>query len=192
MIKAIIFDCFGVLTLESWLAFRDEHFLHDDEKLAQAKLINKDFDSGKISFEQFIKLIAELAEKDEKETYERIDHTPKNEALLTYIKTNLHGEYKIGMLSNVGANWLETMFSREDLALFDAFALSFEIGYSKPDRRAYESILNMLHVTADEAVFIDDQARYVAAGIEAGITSLQFVSTEQAISELENLLAKHA
>lgn len=192
MIKAVIFDCFGVLTLESWHVFRDAHFTEGTEEFAQVNLINKDFDSGKLSFAQFIKAVAELAGTDEDETIRQIDHTPKNKELLEYIKSSLHGKYKIGMLSNVGANWLETMFSAEDLALFDAFALSFEIGYSKPDKRAYEAILNMLNVAAEEAVFIDDQARYVAAGIEAGITSLQFVSTEQVIPELENLLAKHA
>src|SRR5215831_5798242 len=63
---------------------------------------------------------------------------------------------RIGLLSNFSAD-LRTMLAQQDiLRLFDALAISAEIGIMKPDPAAYQAILAMMQMEAHTCVFIDD------------------------------------
>ena len=188
MIKAIIFDCFGVLTTEAWLAFKYAHFGNDPEKMTHATVLNHRFDARLISNKDFIGGIAELAGVREQAVSDALHGTELNEALLDFIRHGLKPHYKIGMLSNIGPDWLASMFSNDDLALFDAITLSYEIGFIKPDQRAYQAAVNRLDVTAEECIFIDDQERNVTAAKEQGMYGIVYRNTPQAIAELSKLL----
>ena len=94
MIKAIIFDCFGVLTSEGWLAFKSEQFGHDAALQQQAANLNKQADAGFISHEEFVRSVAELASISEAEVYAAIDVNAPNEKLFTYIAKKLKPRYK--------------------------------------------------------------------------------------------------
>jgi putative hydrolase of the HAD superfamily len=186
VLKAIVFDCFGVLTSDGWLPFAEKHFGHDAALKQQAHDLNKQVDSGFLSYDEFVEQIAELAHVPVTEAYADIENNVANERLFAYIQT-LKEHYKIGMLSNAGANWLHELFSPEQGALFDAVVLSFEIGTVKPDPRAYHAICDKLGVGPEEAVFIDDIERYATGAKDIGMHAICYKNVDQVIADLEAL-----
>ena len=54
---------------------------------------------------------------------------------------------------------------------FDTIVLSFEVGLRKPDPAIYRVGLDRLGVTADRAVFVDDQPDYCDGAAALGITT---------------------
>lgn len=187
MIRAIIFDCFGVLYADDWIVFKSKYFGHD-EGIAQAaeKLLNQS-DLGIIEYDDFIGAVAKMAGISFREAFQEIENEVSNTDLLAYIK-ELKSNYKIGMLSNAADNWLTEMFTPEQLGLFDEIALSYEIGSAKPEHAAYKHIADKLGVELRECVFIDDQERYCRAAEDFGMKAIVFKNNEQVITELNELL----
>lgn len=188
MIKAVIFDCFGVLAGEGWTPFKEKYFINNPELLAKASVLNVDLDIGKITFPEFVKQVSILAGTDYDYTYKFIDDTPVNEDLLDFIEKELKGKFKVGMLSNAGENWLDTMFTKQQNQLFDQAVLSYEIGYAKPDAQAYQYITEKLDVSPQEAVFIDDQHKYIVGAEEFGLRTIHHKDNKETIKRLEQLL----
>jgi putative hydrolase of the HAD superfamily len=188
MTKAIIFDCFGVLTTEGWLPFKAKHFSHDPELSKQATDLNKQANAGLISFDDLVEKVAKLAKVPAGKVAKAIDVNVPNDPLLGYI-AELKPRYKIGMLSNAADNWLDKLFSPKQVGLFDAISLSYEAGFLKPHPVAYESIADKLGVALDECIFIDDQERHCAGAREAGMRAIRYESFDQLKSELEKILA---
>jgi putative hydrolase of the HAD superfamily len=190
MIRAVIFDCFGVLVSESWLAFKQRHFGDDAERAGEATNLMQQADAGLLSQRDFIHQIAELSGIPEDQVRHELDTNQPNAALFDYIQSELKPHYKIGMLSNVGGDWLHKLFSDEQVELFDALALSFETGITKPAEQAYITAADKLGVAVGECVFVDDQERHCTGAREAGMQAILFKSFEQARGELDKLLAK--
>jgi HAD superfamily hydrolase (TIGR01509 family) len=190
MIKAIIFDCFGVLTTDGWLPFKRKYFRNNPALEAEATSLNKQVDAGLASYEEFESSIARLASVSLAEAHKAIESNVPDDELFEYIGSELKPNYKIGMLSNAGANWLGRLFLPEQVALFDAVALSYEMGFVKPDPRAYLSIAARLGVEPSECIFVDDQQRYCTAAIEQGMQAILYSSSEQLKDELAPLLPK--
>ena len=188
MIKAIVFDCFGVLTTEGWQEFKQTHFAEDAEKLEEANKLNSLADSGKMKHEQLLPMIAQLAGIPTSQAIAEIDDYQTNKKLFHYISEHLKPKYKIGMLSNVSDDWLNRMFSNEQRNIFDAFALSFQMGFTKPDKRAYEYIAEKLGVSLEECVFIDDREHYVIASEKYGMKGILYNDFSQFKQDIENIL----
>jgi HAD superfamily hydrolase (TIGR01509 family) len=188
IVKAVIFDCFGVLATDGWLPFKSKYFAHDASLMQQASDLNKQNDAGLKSYEDFIKEVSYLAHVDPQIAIDSIEGNAPNEPLFNYIDT-LKNDYKIGMLSNAGANWLERMFTRQQIALFDQIALSYETGFIKPRPEAFQVILDRLNVSAESCVFIDDQPRYGEGAKDIGMKFIHFKDNEQVIAELNKILA---
>ena len=191
MIKAVVFDCFGVLTSDGWLPFKNKYFGHDSELLEQASDLSKQSDAGLISYHDFIEGIASLANLSVSETYHQIENNVADSELFAYIET-LKPKYKIGMLSNAAENWLPEMFTPEQLGLFQAVSLSYETGYIKPQPQSYATIAERLGVDLAECVLIDDQERYCSGARDEGMQAIVFRNTQQAIADLTALLASNS
>src|SRR6185312_696180 len=123
MIKAIIFDCFGVLATDELLPFWREYFDDKPALLEEAKQLVRQVDAGQAGYSAMIRRLAEMAGVPEEAVRTRIKHNVPDEALFTYIKSTLKPRYKIGFLSNAGQNWLPDIFQPEQIAIFDAIAL---------------------------------------------------------------------
>ena len=188
MIRAIIFDCFGVLTTEGWLAFREEYFASDPTLLEQALELMPQLDAGLITYQQFVSQVARMADVSESFVHSRLDNNVPNEQLFDYIKTKLKPHYRIGMLSNAGDNWLGEMFDAAQLSLFDAVALSYETGHLKPYPEAYRTIAEKMSIEPEEAVLIDDQERHCTGANEVGMKAIWYKDFKQMKTELEKLL----
>lgn len=189
MIKAIIFDCFGVLTSEGWLPFKKKHFGHDHKLEQEATDLSKQLNSGRLSNREFVDQAAALAGVAPEDARRAIERNAANEELFDYIEQELSGRYKLAILSNAGGNLLRELFTARQLAPFDKAALSFETGYVKPDRRAYEHVAAMLGVEPEECVFIDDQQRHCSGARDAGMQAILYQDFEQFKKELEPLLS---
>ena len=188
MIKAVIFDCFGVLATDGWLPFRDAHFGDKPDLLEQARAYNVRVDSGLMSYQEFMKWLADTTEVPFTDVRHMIEGNVPNEQLFAYIRDYLAPTYQIGLLSNAGANWLDRMFEPWQVDLLDATVLSCDLGVTKPHPLMYETIAVKLGVLPEEAVFIDDQPWYVEGAKAAGMQGIHYQDAEQTIAELKGVL----
>jgi putative hydrolase of the HAD superfamily len=72
--------------------------------------------------------------------------------------------------------------------LFEVIISSAEMGVKKPNPHIYRIMLAQLKVTASEVVFIDDTLENIEVAQSLGIPCIHFKSTDQMISELDQLL----
>lgn len=186
MIRAIIFDCFGVLTTDTWKEFTAAL---PKEQLEPARELNRVYDAGHITKTEFVKAIQSLTGKQVKYVEDLLDNEVfKNEELLRYI-AELKRHYKIGLLSNIATNWVREKFlSATEQQLFDAYAFSFEVGAAKPDAKMYAAITERLETTPEECIFVDDVEGYCTAAEDLGMRAVCYKNFTQMKAELERLL----
>ena len=189
MIKAVIFDCFGVLAVDSWLPFKEEHFGGDPRLVDAATKLNRQADSGVISNQEFIEEIARLAGVATELASQEIGRNPANRPLFNYIEQNLKGKYKLGVLSNASTDWTSRLFTPEQLELFDAIVMSYQIGFIKPDPRAYQAISEKLNSNLEQCVFIDDQERHCDAAREIGMKAVWYRDFKQFNADINQILS---
>ena len=189
MIKAIIFDCFGVLVTDGWKAIREE-FVSDIDRTETAHALDVRVNAGLMDYDDFIKQVAKLSGLTTQEVRSRINDTVPNQRLFDYIKRDLKPDYKIGLLSNVNKGVIDELLTNEQLDLFDEKVLSFERGYTKPDARIYQDILNKLTTEPEEAVFTDDIERYCVAAEDLGVKSIQYKDFDSFYKSLNKILEK--
>ncbi len=190
MIKAIIYDCFGVLITDRLQELRDEVAERNpsaaNEMMELIRAVNKGILEPEVTRPQIAALCG--LSVDEYRAY-IVSGEGKNEPLFRHIET-LKPLYKIGMLSNIGKRSLENRFSAEELAkYFDAVVASGDIGYAKPELEAYRIAVERLGVEPGEAIFIDDRAVFCAAAEQAGLRAIEYVDFAQYKRELTELLA---
>ena len=190
MIKAIIFDCFGVLATDTWQAFLDSLPKGVDKQ--RARDARRAYDAGMLSKEEAAAEISAATGKHFAELDERADTEPaKNIALLKYVE-HLRGQgYKTGILSNVASNWLrDTFLSADEQSLFDDFVLSYEVGLVKPDLRMFTIAAERLGMAVEEVVLVDDKERYCTTARELGMQAVCYQNLPQLKRELEKILSK--
>lgn len=188
MIKAIIFDCFGVLTTEGFRVFCDQYFKDSPEKKAAAQAAMDQLSLGNMQYDEFHKKLAQLANVDRKTVDDYLSGNKPNQPLFEYIRDSLKPKYKIGMLSNTGADWLDQLFTPEQIALLDNVIQSYKLGMAKPDPRIYEAAARNLDVRPSECVMIDDIARYCQAARDTGMQAILYQDFAQMKTELEKIL----
>lgn len=187
MVKAILFDCFGVLATDIWLAFCDA--LPAGVDLQRASDLNKAFDRGMVTRQEFVDGVR-AATGQEPPDIGRLTagQLGKNDALLAYI-SELKQSYKIGMISNISSDWItEELLTAEDQALFDDMVFSHKVGLTKPDPRIFELACERLDVLPEEAVMVDDRAGYITAAQDCGLTGILYTNLADFRAELDGLL----
>lgn len=185
MIRAIIFDCFGVLCTEGWIPFKRHHFADDPSRGDQATELSRQLNAGLMSYDDFKAQVAALAGVTPADVSEAMHSNAPDEDLFEYIRTSLKPHYKLGILSNAGGDYLSTLFTQEQLALFDQASLSFATGHIKPDSQAYLGAAAALGVRPEECVFIDDQERHCTGALGAGMHAVLYSDPDQLQRELK-------
>ena len=71
---------------------------------------------------------------------------------------------------------------------FDGGILSYTVKLTKPDPKIYKLLLDRYSLIPEECVFIDDTLKNVKAAILLGINGIQYISGEQARSDLNKML----
>lgn len=174
MIKAIIFDCFGVLAREMWTPFRDQYFGTSGKDFDWANEQMRAVSKGNMTAKEFADVISQHTGVDADGFLKLLHDNPPNTELFDYIRDYLAPKYKIGFLSNVGADRLSDLFTEEQLGLIDEFALSYDIGSAKPEPKAYMHIAQKLGVTPEDCIFVDDIKKYCVGAEKVGMKSIQY------------------
>jgi len=188
MIKAIIFDCFGVVitdTLESAYSSLGGKFQEDLPEIRRILLAS---DKGEI-----LSTYAELAElvRVTESTFSTAISSGRevNKELLEYINSKIKPDYKVAMLSNVGKGMLPQIFGRGFLEkYFDVIIASGDIGFAKPEARAYEIAADALSVRLDECIFIDDRIEYIEGAQHVGMKTILYENFGQLRTDLQRLI----
>jgi len=190
-IKAIIFDCFGVLLVapgfDALLRDFPQHKIEINDLILQS-------DYGIISLQQFNNSIAKLTGLQIREVESQYwDINVRDETVISWVhELKLMGKYKIGLLSNVGSGWLDGLLPETSGGnLFDATVLSHDVGMIKPDPKIFELIAEKLDVTPHECIMIDDRPSNIDGAEHADMRGIVFESIDQTRAELEHLLELH-
>jgi putative hydrolase of the HAD superfamily len=85
---------------------------------------------------------------------------------------------KVAIVSNCTESTRPLLVKLGVTALADAVILSCEVRSAKPAAEIFWCALDRLGVSADAAVFVDDQARYCAGAVAMGISAAQIVRGE--------------
>lgn len=187
MIKAIIFDWFGVCTVENWstcFARKLQAKLGLDEALIISKFreIDQSFARAELNSEQFLKKFITSLDKDlnPQDFYYIFNTIPDlNEELFEFI-VKLKKYYKIFLVSNnfgpVFPNYEKKINFNE---YFDALFLSHELKASKTQEKIWKVVLSKLEYSPAEILFIDNRERYCEQANKVGISTVLFKNNEQ-------------
>ncbi len=116
-----------------------------------------------------------------------------NDMLIEYMRSLRGRGYKLAICTNNVREWeplWRAMIPVDEL--FDVVIDSAFVGTRKPEPRIYELTLERLGVAAPAAVLIDDIELNCTAARELGIPAVWFVDSEQAIADVEAILADGA
>ena len=188
MVKAIIFDCFGVLTADTWKEFVATL---PEAQRRPASDLNRAYGAARISKQEFLGSIKKLTNRQPIDIDIPNNNdlgTTKNSQLLSYIAT-LKRNYKIGLLSNVASGWIKERFlTSEEQALFDDFIFSHEVHMTKPDPGIFSLAAERLGVPLQTCVLVDDAEHYCAIATKLGMKSVCYRNFQQTKADLEKLL----
>lgn len=190
-IKAIIFDCFGVLIMSGGNSLK-----HDFPNLSQElRDLTLQSDYQYIDRKEYDQKIAEITGIPVSEVESR--YWAKNiryEPVFEWIRSlKDEGIYKIGLLSNIGKEWLDDFLPEaERHDLFDGEILSGVVGIVKPDVRIFEMMAEHLGVETYECVMIDDLLSNTEGAARAGMATVLFGSVQDAKADLQRVIAEHA
>lgn len=193
MIKAIIFDFFGVLIGDGFdVTYRtaggdpvkDKAFIQD-----LLDLTNR----GEITTDEFRdKLCKQLGISAEDYQLSMRTAEVVNQELLEYIKT-LRPKYKTAILSNANIGSLERRIERKVLKEhFDDLIVSAEVGFVKPEPEIYKLAASRLGLEEGECVFVDDREGYVNGAASVGMYAILYEDFAKFKKELEELLTAGA
>jgi epoxide hydrolase-like predicted phosphatase len=186
MIRAIIFDCFGVLTTDLWQEFVTGLSLNQQHDVSA---LNRAYDAGHLDRDDFMRAVVDLTGKQPHYVEDQqMGDSPKNTALFSDIKV-LKQSYKIGLLSNIGTDWVREHFlTTEDRALFDSLVFSFEVGLAKPDERIFRLACDRLGEPPEACVLVDDIERNCRGAEDIGMRAIVYQNLTQMRAELHKLL----
>jgi len=190
MVKAIIFDCFGVLLGNAYKTHLAEVEQTDPEKAKEIKAINHAADLGILSSDESAKYISSLFNMDVEDFLEEQKSVEvPNAELLNYI-AKLKQNYKIGLLSNISSrDRLSIRFVNGELeSHFDTIVSSGDEGYVKPQPEIYEIAATRLGVSPLECLFIDDIAEFCEGAKAVGMQSIQFLNNKQCILDISAVI----
>lgn len=190
MIRALIFDCFGVL-------YRDNLSLLFEivpaDKRTQLRDIVHASDHGLISRQEYYEYIASLSGKtiDDIQVLSAQQYN-RNESLVE-LATSLKSRYKIGLLSNIGNETMDSLFPADERkTIFDAFILSSDVGLIKPSREIYNVTAEQLDEQPEDCLMIDDIPANVEGAKQAGMQALLFTTNQQFQHDFAALEANNA
>lgn len=188
MIRGIIFDCFGVLHLDTNSAYFARFPGHEEE----LHDLNLRADHGFVDKADYLTEAATIIGTTEREVAEGIaTESTLNEPLAKYIEQTLRPHYKIALLSNIGRGWINDFFDTHQLhGLFDEVVLSNEEGITKPNPLVFQHVADKLGLSPDECVMIDDREENCEGAKAAGMTALSYTSNDTLYRDLAALLSR--
>lgn len=192
-IKAIIFDLGRVLVNvdidAGFFGYLRSHSPSADESIS--KMMDNDlfaaYNTGRLSPQEFHTRLCERFGLQH--SFDEFKHLwchvfspmPGMQELVTALKK----QFRIGLLSDTDPlHWAHIADRFPVAALFDRPTLSFQIGFRKPDRRAFWAAANAVDTPPPQCLYIDDLSVNVAGAAATGMDAVQFMSVPQLKQEL--------
>jgi HAD superfamily hydrolase (TIGR01509 family) len=191
MLKAIIFDCFGVLVGRG---FDETYRSVGGDPYADREFIRSILGRTNMGLISPVEFRQEIVNQlhispEEWQAAVRLAEQPDKD-LLNYIET-LHKKYKIAILSNANKGVVQRKLGEECVErCFDVVVISAEVGTVKPDPAIYEYTATCLGIKPAECVFIDDLNGYVQAAEKVGMCGILYHNFDQLKSDLVALQHK--
>jgi putative hydrolase of the HAD superfamily len=191
MIRAIIFDCFGVIVTDALQVVHDELYAKNPAAAAEIRDLVRASNRGLLDPQKSNQRIAEILGIDFEAYQKRIrDGEAKDQRVLDLAK-KLRRSYKTAILSNISATGLAKRFTPEELReCFDQIVASAEIGHAKPEQEAYTVTAERLGVRLEECIFTDDRRDFCDAARATGMKAIEYHDFDQFQSELNDLLGE--
>lgn len=186
-IKAIIFDCFGVLVTDGKNSLKTDFPEHAQE--LHDLFMRSDY--GHITSDELEQAITELlgvSLEDRRARYERDNVI--NESVVSWIRElRAAGEFKVGLLSNVRRGGIDDFLpkSLRD-ELFDQVVLSGEVGIIKPAKEIFEIMAERLDIQPYECIMIDDLLKNIDGAHLAGMEAVLFTNVHDTQVEVARIV----
>jgi len=175
MIKAVLFDFFGVIYPDTFWGLANQflpertdeqhQLLHDGIKKANLNYITQD--------DLWVEAAAIFGVEVEQVLTALNKFGGADTVLLEKVALLKQRGIKVGILSNVGTGTISEALGTA-VELFDVKVLSGDIGHMKPDLQAYEFALDKLGVAPKECLFFDDIPRNVRGAESAGMHAVHY------------------
>jgi putative hydrolase of the HAD superfamily len=198
LIKAIIFDFGRVISSQKPVSLFRAY--EDDLGLVSGTINQIMFESqawqdaliGRISAKEFWHMVGPALGLDSREKidgFRKRYHADESidRGVMDLIR-QLHGRYKLAVLSNSPPGLARWLSDWGILDLFNEVYCSGDEGMVKPQPAVYHSTLKRLGALPHEAVFIDDTSGHVEAAQSLGIHGIRFTNAEQLELALNRLL----
>lgn len=97
----------------------------------------------------------------------------------------LHGKIPLGLLSDTDPlHWDYIRRRFEFVAIIDNPTLSFQTGFRKPSKEAFEAAVKNIGVNASCCMYVDDLMENVAGAKKTGLDAVQFLGVEKLRQDL--------
>ncbi|MGB4759436.1 MAG: HAD-IA family hydrolase [Candidatus Saccharimonadales bacterium] len=189
MIKAVIFDCFGVITTDGLDVLITECEVGKPSLRGQISDVIDRANRGRMPLDESRRRVAQLLDMTPHE-YSMGVHAreARNNDLLEFIR-QLRQTYTTVLLTNVTRESLNKRFTRRELeTYFDYQFVSGELGIAKPDIEIYECVLTSLNMPASACVFTDDRQRFLDPAFVMGMHTILFKNNEQFFADIAGIL----
>jgi HAD superfamily hydrolase (TIGR01509 family) len=189
-IKAIIFDCFGVIITDGLEAVLQDLDRSKPEAREFISVTIRKNNSGLMTPRESNQRIADYLGMTTAAWQQMVSvGEVRNAELLDWIVALRRHYYKTALLSNVGRGSMGRRFSEAELErLFDVVVISAEVGMLKPDPDIYRLTAERLGVTPAECLFIDDRESHVRGAGAAGMHGILYQSFQQVRTAVAGLL----
>ena len=169
MVKAIIFDCFGVMYGGSLGALAD---MAPPERRQDVYDCNQAKDYGYISYPEYLQQLGDIIGIAPQAVDDVMhEHHIANSWLIEYAQ-ELREQYKVALLSNIGDQTMERLFDGKVGELFDEVVLSYREGIAKPSPEIFTLTAERLGVAPSECVMVDDLMANCEGAEVAGMQSI--------------------
>lgn len=111
-----------------------------------------------------------------------------NEAFIDFIEKNLAGKYQLAVLSNFTPDLNEYIKRYAIEYLFDQVFISAILKIAKPDPAIYAHALQVMDVSPEQSLFIDDKQKNVETALNLGMNGIVFTKTEEVIKQIKKIL----
>lgn len=190
----LVFDLGGVIVELRGLPIRPEWFpeVLQPEQVWQKWLESagpREFEAGKIDQREFSRrVVDELALTVDQQTF--LDYFkllpvgpfPGARELVQSLKP----KYQTALFSNSNEiHWQRKMLEMDLGPVFDHHFASHLMGFVKPDRQAFETVVSTLSVAPEQILFFDDNQLNVDAALKLGIRASKVVGLEELRSSLD-------
>lgn len=183
MIKAIFFDCFGVLMLDSCSSLSELFSEHRPE----LDDITKMADRGMIGRSEQITKYSELVGWSPEQVEQYLEREHQLNQPLVDLMEALEPCYHLGMISNIGRGWFDSMVPSKVRDMLEQTVLSGEVGVVKPYPEIFELFCSKANVEPSQCVFIDDLISNVEGAKAAGMSAIWYKEVGSLKQELSQL-----